>query len=262
MSPAPSASCLYEGWVRHRRHGPVAHAFRYPVFLAYLDLDELPALFDPYLLRSARRAAPGWLRRADQFGDPGAPLDRTVRDLVEARTGRRPAGPIRLLSHLRYLGHVFNPVAFFYCFAPGGERLETVVAEVSNTPWGERHLYVLDADHASRAGRSLRWDEPKAFHVSPFMPFEVEYRWRTTVPAERLAVRIDVHDRDRALLEAALVLRRRPIDRKNLAAVVVRHPAATLAVLPRIYRNALHLWLAGAPFHPHPGRHGESPAAR
>ncbi len=111
-----SASAVYEGWVRHRRFEPIEHEFRYRLFLMYLDLDELPQVLDPYPLWSARRPAPARFRRADFMGDPDRPLAECARDAVEAETGRRPAGPVRLLANLRYLGHVFNPVSFYYCF--------------------------------------------------------------------------------------------------------------------------------------------------
>ncbi len=139
----PPASAIYEGWVRHRRFEPVEHEFRYPLFLAYLDLAELPGVLDPFPGWSARRRAVARFRRADFLGDPERPLDACVRDEVEAATGSRPAGPVRLLSGLRYLGHSFNPVSFYYCFDPPGSRVEAVVADVENIPWGERHAYVL-----------------------------------------------------------------------------------------------------------------------
>jgi len=140
-----SASAVYEGWVRHRRFEPVEHGFRYRLFLMYLDLAELPEVLDPFPLFSARRPAPARFRRADFIGDPARPLTECALDAVEAVTGARPSGPVRLLTGLRYLGHSFNPVSFYYCFDSDGERVEAVVADVENIPWGERHPYVLAA---------------------------------------------------------------------------------------------------------------------
>jgi DUF1365 family protein len=160
-----SASCVYEGWVRHRRYGSVAHELRTKLFMLYLDLDELPALFDSYRLASGRGRALAEFRRADYLGDPRRPLATEVRELVAARTGRRPTGPIRLLTNLRYFGHCFNPVSFYYCFDASGNRVETIVAEVTNTPWGERHAYVLSPARQREAasimcGRSWVWISP------------------------------------------------------------------------------------------------------
>ena len=136
-------SCLYLGSLRHRRHAPRPHAFRYRVFMTYLDLGELDEVFRGRWLWSTRRPALAWMRRADYLGDPAVPLDEAVRERVARETGERPRGPIRLLTHLRMLGACFNPVSFYYCFDQAGERVETIVAEITNTPWNERHAYVL-----------------------------------------------------------------------------------------------------------------------
>jgi DUF1365 family protein len=122
------------------------------MFMVLLDLDELPRCFDGRLLWSARRPALAWFRRADYLGDPGTPLARAVRELVAERTGTRPEGPIRLLTHLRYFGHCFNPVSFYYCYDRDGERVQAVVAHVTNTPWGERHAYVMPVERAGERG--------------------------------------------------------------------------------------------------------------
>ena len=237
-------SCLYEGWVRHRRHGEVEHELRFPLFMAYVDLDELPELFDGMRLWSARRPALAWFRRTDHLGDPTEPLGETIRDLVAAETGTRPAGPIRLLTNLRYLGHCFNPVSFYYCFDAGGARVEAVVAEVTNTPWGERHAYVLGAG----PGPIVRGRMPKEFHVSPFMGMDHTYDWRLTKPGDRLQVHID-SERDGAVaFDATLSLERRPFT----TGVLVRHPALTLRIVAAIYGHALRLKLKGARYHPNP----------
>ena len=149
-------SCLYNGWVRHRRFAPRAHAFRYRLFMAYLDLTELDHVFRGRWFWSTRRPALAWFRRADYLGNPSVPLDQAVRDAVERDTGMRPRGPIRLLTHLRYFGHGFNPVSFYYCFDPADTRVETIVAEITNTPWAERHAYVLPAAWRATAALSLQ----------------------------------------------------------------------------------------------------------
>lgn len=245
-----TASAIYEGVVTHRRRAPVEHAFRTPLFLMYLDLAELPELFDGHPLWSARRRAPARFRRADYLGDPSVPLDTAVRDLVEQRLGRRPAGPVRMLAHLRYLGHCFNPVAFYWCFAPDGERVEAVVAEVTNTPWGERHAYVAPAAGNDRHVLESRHD--KALHVSPFMAMGMEYRWRISEPGERIDVAIESLRDGAPLFDARLALRRREITTGALTRVLARHPAMTLRVLAGIYGHALRLRLKGAPWHAHP----------
>jgi DUF1365 family protein len=234
-------SSLYVGWVRHRRHAPRPHAFRYPLFMAYLDLAELDQAFKGRWLWSASRPAIARFRREDHFGDPRVPLDESVRALVQSRTGTRPEGPIRLLTHLRYFGYVFNPVSFFYCFDRAGEQVETIVAEVTNTPWGERCCYVL---------RTLRAQTGKSMHVSPFMPMDVRYDWRFTPPGERLGVHMRLTREADKIFDATLSLREQPIGN----GVLVRFPLMTLHVIAAIHWQALKLWLKNVPFHSHPAK--------
>jgi DUF1365 family protein len=240
-----SVSAIYTGVVTHRRRTPVEHAFRFPLFLVYLDLDELPGVLDGVPRLLAR------FRRDDYLGDPAVPLDTAVRGLVQERLGFRPGGPVRMLAHLRYLGHCFNPVVFYWCFAPDGQRVEAVVAEVASTPWGHRHAYVAAGE--GNAEHVLESRHEKAMHVSPFMPMEMTYRWRIATPGERLAVTIENRDADdRPVFDAHLALRRGPLARRSLMRVLARHPAMTLQVLGGIYGQALRLRLKGARWHARP----------
>jgi DUF1365 family protein len=226
-----TASCAYRGWVRHRRFEPVEHAFRYPLLLAYLDLDELPGLLEGW---------PGWLarfRREDYLGDAARPLRDEVLDRVEERTGARPGGPVRVLTQLRRFGFSFNPVSFYFCFE--GDRVAAVAAEVTNTPWLERHVYVLE-----RSGDVVA----KAFHVSPFLGMDGEYEWRVSDPGATLSIEIEHRAAGRRVFDATLSLRRRALSPRLLA----EHPAGPLAVVARIYLQALRLKLKGVPHHRHP----------
>lgn len=234
------ASCIYEGAVRHRRWEP-EHEFRDRIALAYIDLDELPSLLGGSLVRSR----PGLVRfrRADYLGDPSVPLERAVRDLVAVQSGRRPDGPIRLLTQLRSFGHCFNPVSFYYCLNQSGERIDALVGEVTNTPWGERHAYVIP-------GGSGQFD--KALHVSPFMAMDHRYALRASTPSRTLAVRIESFRAGARAFDATLVLRRRELTPATLGRMTMRYPLATLRVLARIYVRALQLRVAGASVHPHP----------
>jgi DUF1365 family protein len=263
MSSTPT-SCLYDGWVRHRRFIGVEHELRTHFFTAYLDLDELPELFDHSRLWSARGRAIAAFRREDHFGDPARPLAEEVRRLVAARSGAAPTGPIRLLTNLRYFGHCFNPVSFYYCFAADGERVETVVAEVTNTPWGERHAYVLEPAADRPAGAVLRGRFAKEFHVSPFMGMDHTYTWAMTEPAEQLVVHIESAftgapedpqtggPAGRLAFDATLSLRRRELSAATMLRLLARHPMITLRSQRQIYTHGLRLKLKGARYFPNP----------
>jgi DUF1365 family protein len=244
-------SALYVGSLRHRRLAPRPHAFRYRLFMAYLDLAELDEVFRGRWLWSARRPALAWFRRADYLGDPARPLDDEVRERVWRETGARPRGPIRLLTHLRMFGHCFNPVSFYYCFDARGERVETVVAEITNTPWKERHAYVLPAGERQGSG-TMRFRFGKSFHVSPFMPMAQQYDWRFGTPGARLAVHMENHDARGKVFDATLALERREIGAAALAGALARHPFLTLKVVGAIHWQALRLWAKQVPFYAHP----------
>ncbi len=246
-------SAIYEGWVRHRRFEPVDHSFRYRFFLAYLDLAELPGVLDPFPLYSARRRAPARFRRSDYLGDPTRPLDQCVREVVAASGAPAPTGPVRLLTGLRYLGHCFNPVSFYYCFDPTGRRVENVVAEVENIPWGERHAYVLE--RGDRTGQVLADELQKNHHVSPLMGMDQTYSFRASEPGERLQVHIESRPDDGGpkTFDATLSLRRRELSRPLMLGLLARYPAMSLQVVAKIYAQAARLKLKGARYHPHPG---------
>jgi len=248
-------SCLYEGSVRHRRHGNPDAEFHHRLFMAYLDLDELPQLFDGRWLWSARRPALAWFRRADHLGDPAMPLSEAVHALVLERTGVHVQGPIRLLTHLRYFGHCFNPVSFYYCFDRAGRSVVAVVAHVTNTPWGESHSYVLAVDSAADHGTVslINGRMEKELHVSPLMGMDHTYDWRVTEPAERLSVHIESLGVDgESVFDATLALRRRELTTAAMTSALARFPLLTLRIVASIYGHALRLRLRGAPYHPHP----------
>lgn len=257
-------SCIYEGWTKHCRRQPIAHEFTYRLYMMYLDLDELPTLFDPYLLWSHDRTNIACMTREDHLGPAEKPLDAAVRDLVELRMGTRPSGPIRMLTHLRYFGHRFNPVSFYYCFESSGTRPDFIIAEINNTPWGEQHCYVLPVDTAEDIIRIPRFH--KQFHISPFMPMDQGYDWVFSRPGHDLRVRMRSVQEGTPVLDVDLQMQRTEICARTLTSVLLRYPFMTLSVIRAIYTQALRLYLKGIPFHAHPrsraSETGEFPAPR
>ncbi|MET0331181.1 MAG: DUF1365 domain-containing protein [Dyella sp.] len=246
------ASAVYEGVVRHRRMAPHPHAFKYRMAQLYLDLEELDQVFTHRWLWSNERRNVAQFRRRDYLGPAELPLAEAVRQRVEVTTGYRPTGPIRLLTHLRYGGLVFNPVSFYYCYAEDGVTLVNIVAEITNTPWKERHAYVLPVATALARGSALHWTFPKAFHVSPFMPMAREYHWSFTRPGDLLRVHMDVLRDGQREFDATLILERKPLTGASLARVLWRYPLMTAQVVGAIHWQALRLWLKRNPVHDHP----------
>lgn len=247
-----SASALYFGQVAHRRHLPHPHAFRYPIAQLLLDLDELDSVFAGRWLWSINRRNLAEFRRSDYFGDPARPLADAVRDHAASTLGYRPTGPVRLLTHLRFAGHVFNPVSFYYCYRADGSTLDCIVAEITNTPWKERHVYVLPVATATQEGTSLRWRFDKCFHVSPFMPMDCHYDWRFNCPDEDLRVHMQVWRDGARQFDATQVMQRHPLDGRGLARVLACYPLMTTQVVAAIHWHALRLWLKRNPVHDHP----------
>jgi uncharacterized protein len=252
-------SAIYHGKVYHHRFSPKTHRFAYPLFMAYLDLSELDTVFNGHwLLRwlcSTTRPAPVRFMRCKHLGDANTPLDIAVRDLVFSRTGHRPTGPIRLLTHLRYCGYGFNPVSFYYCFDALDTHVQHIVAEVNNTPWGEQHCYVLSPPNSDNDATQHTHHSVKAMHVSPFMPMALNYDWRFNQPADSLSVYMALRDNTApydTVFKAHLALKHRPMTGAGLVWTLARFPVMTAQVIVGIHWQALRLWLKRVPIHTHP----------
>lgn len=250
-------SCIYEGTVQHRRFLQKEHSFRNKLFLTYLDLNELETVFKGRWLWSTSRLAMARFRRQDYLGDSAQPLHESVRDLVEQRLQFRPTGSICLLTSLRYLGYAMNPVSFYFCYQADGQTLDAVVAEVTNTPWGERHCYVIDARSTAvngSANQAITAEHAKEFHVSPFMPMNMSYSWKISPPGQRLGIHVENQIQSDKAFDATLALRRREITGFNLASVLVRYPLMTAQIAASIYWQAVRLWWKRITFYSHPAK--------
>ena len=260
-------ACIYSGRVRHRRFSPKPHSFSYRLYMSYFELGRVEDILASVACASATSPALVRYRRQDYFGNTEVSLDQAVRDLVSARTGRPPEGPIRLLTHLRTWGVSFNPVSFYYCFDATGSEVEHVVAEINNTPWDERYTYVLsdpvdrkelasDGPNGSKRPRMIEtFKTPKEFHVSPFIDMDVQYLWKLSPPGESLLVHMEDHPLSGSdkIFDATLSMDRRlPLTSRELLSSQLKYPAMPVMVLFGIYRQALSLWMKKVPFYSHP----------
>lgn len=259
------SSRIYEGWVRHRRFSPTEHTFKYKVFMMYLDLSEIDEVMSLSRFWSIERFGLAVFKRKDFMGDAEQTLDSCVRSLVEARTGSRPAGPIRVLANLRYFGYYTNPLTTYYCFDKSGEKLETIVAEVTNTPWRERHAYVLSVE----GDEKFKCRFQKEFHVSPFNPLSMEYRWFSNEPGDHLSIHLEnwqnlaatsacaesdvkAGSSPEKVMDATMSLMESRITAKKLNQLLIAYPFMTVKVITAIYWQALKLLVKRAPFYGHP----------
>lgn len=248
-----NSSCLYVGWVNHLRLYPRRHAFAYRISLVYLELGDIDASLKRIPGVSTRWWSPLRFRRRDHLGDPAESLDAAVRTLIRDRCGGDSRGPIHLLTGLGFLWHRFNPVSFYYCLDEGGKRLEYIVAEVNNTPWGEQHCYVLDARDQAPA-RVLRFSHDKDFHVSPFLPMAIRYHWRIGLPGERIGLGIRCSQGGAPVFAAGLALVRRPPGIRQVCRAFAAMPLMSLKTYAAIHWQALRLWLKSTPLFTHPGK--------
>lgn len=244
-------SCIYKGKVRHRRFETKAHAFNYQLYMMFINLDELPTLFNNYRGWSSKQTQRAFahFRRTDHFGDPKQPLKQAVSDLVKQEADLSLEGDIYMLTHFRYFGYVFNPLCLYYCLDKANENIVAIVAEVSNTPWNEKHCYVLTANQGS--DKKHRYRHPKAFHVSPFLKMNMDYHWHLHKPSKNLFVHLENRRGHEKLFDATMLLEREPINQKNLTRVLCAYPVMTLQIIFAIHFEALKLWLKGIKYIPY-----------
>ena len=260
------ASAIYEGTVRHRRNRPKVHQFDFRFFMLLLDLDEIDTVFRWQPFWSTKRWALCRFKAQDhlkQFAASESLRDRVLAAL-HSNGIKKSIGPIRLLTQLSYLGYTMNPVSFFYCYSLTGNKIEAVIAEVNNTPWGEQHLYVIPADQLTSKSTIRSADVPKEFHVSPFLDLAMNYRMAFSAPEKTLAVKIENHSISKDSLDSSLCastckhldvtmkLRRKELTAWSLNGLLVKYPAISFQVVAGIYWQALKLYLKKIPFVPHP----------
>jgi DUF1365 family protein len=213
-----------------------------------LQLDELDEIFQPFWFWPIERWNLAYFRRRDHLGEKDVPLDQAARNIVEEKTGKRPEGPIQLMTHLCYFGFRFNPVSFYICWNKDGTEMENIIAEINNTPWGEQHCYVFKVNPSESVNRFVF---NKEFHISPFMGMDMKYIWSFDKPGEDLKIHMENWDGDQKVLDVVLNMKRTGITSSSLARVLFQYPFMTVKVMAGIYYQAFRLWRKRCPFFRH-----------
>lgn len=227
--------------------------------MVWLDLDELPSLVGRRGFIASNRHASRSFLRSDHLFHSTQPLAEELRSFIRGQTGQMPSGPIRLLAQLRHFGFYLSPLNLFFVYDQQGGRVEYIVAEVNNTPWNERHCYLLWDGNRVGTAETLCFSHPKDFHVSPFMGMDIEYHWRITEPGESLTVQLANRQNSRQLFEAGMQLHRRDLTPRQLRRMAFRYPVMTARIGAAIYYQALKLWWKKCPFYSHPKQQHNEP---
>lgn len=242
-------NAIYEGSLRHSRSKPKKHTFEYRVRLLYMDLDNVETMFSDNFFWSYNKLNVGCFLRSDYFGNKKTSLKKSIQDEIRKELNFNHHGKVYLLTSPRYFGYCFNPVSFYYCFNTKN-KLEVIVSHITNTPWNENHAYVHDCRNLKTPIKTFEFR--KNFHVSPFMPMDIQYRWSFKEPGDKIEVSMNnIHDKE-FIFNASMQLQKKPLTKQSLNFLLFRFPPETFKTIVSIYWQALCLKIKGITFFPHP----------
>ena len=242
-------TAFYVGRLSHARLTPKSHHFSYPVFMPLVDVDAVESITDQVPFWSQKRLAPARFVRSDFIGDQDISISEAIKARILEITGKSFSGQIFLLANWRYFGLQNNPIACYFCRGNDTNKLDYIVAEVTNTPWGERHSYVLPVTDSEEP---FQTEFTKELHVSPFHGMDQRYRWLSTTPSESLAIKLTNIEQNQRVFHAVLQLRRVPVSARTGLMLLVRFPLETAKVTLGIYWQALLLFFRRIPLYSHP----------
>ena len=228
----PSGHALLVGEVGHKRYLPKVHGFDYQVHYFWLDLDELSSI-----------PAKGWLWSKARF----AALTQAVRQKVQELGCTQAVTKVCMMSPLANWGYYFSPLTLYYCF-DDKKQLVALLAEVSNTPWNERHYYLVPVDSAGKS----HYQHDKAFHVSPFNPMDMQYHWTVMANSAELQLSITNFKAQQKVFSAWFHLALQSFNLVQLKSLLIRRPWQNVQVMTRIYWHAVKLLLKAVPVYGHP----------
>ena len=243
---------ILEGRVHHQRSEPTEHQFDYALNLAAIRLDDINGF--THRSNLLRKDKPGvfTFQRADFHGPRHISIDQSVRNTVFQSTGAAIEGPILLVGMLRHFGHSFNPVSFYLCYNKAETAVEYIVAEITNTPWGQRYAYVLGPKQNTGTLTHHIYDFDKLFHVSPFHGMQQKYHWEFTFTESDISICMKNIENEKCIFTATYAASFKTATRKSINALFYKFPAASLRAITLIYLNALKLRIKKIPFYEHP----------
>lgn len=240
---------IFTGYVRHRRFYPKKHQFSYKLFMFCLDLANIQNLFKN--IKQVSLETFNWFsfKRKNYLHQSPLPIDTYARQLVMRRYGVYPQGKIYLLTQLSCLGYCFNPISIYFIFDETHENLDYLILEVTNTPWGERHNYVLKHTNTPK-NATYHYQFAKELHVSPFMSMHYSYQLHLKLQKEKIVLHMENHIDGKKDFDATLILKAQ--ENGTIKKVLWHFPLITYKIAAAIYWQALQLWMKGVPFHAHP----------